>query len=130
MSEGIQTGTPEVSGETAQFTWTETRVYSAVVVPLAAVDALLTEHVVDEWNTAMTELLEANKDESDFAPVFAAIGAALIEHVPGWLVEKMAELLEGNADEDSYRPVFAAMAAYAAPGDMEVSEVCDVSAEY
>lgn len=97
MLDGTQTSDPAPvvdAGETAQFTWTETRQYNAVVVPLSAITALL------------------------------------IEHAPGDLTTALAELLESNANEASYRPVFDAMAAYAEPGDIEITEICDVSAEY
>ena len=96
MTAGIQVSdtAPVDATETAQFTWTETRTYNAVVIPLSAVAALLTEHA------------------------------------PGDLTAALAELLENNADEESYRPVFTAMAAYTEPGDIEVTEICDVSAEY
>lgn len=97
MSDGTQTSptAPVVdAGETAYFTWTETRKYNAVVVPLSAISALLIEHAASDLMTAL------------------------------------AELLESNVDEDSYRPVFDAMSAYAEPGDIEITEICDVSAEY
>lgn len=96
MLDGTQTSEPvtEPVGETAQFAWTETRVFTAVVVPLSAMSTLL------------------------------------IEHVPGMYAEALHTLLEDNADDDSLRPVFAALAAYAEPGDIEVTEVCDASVEY
>lgn len=79
MSDATQVDTPATetttSGETAVFTWTETRVFNRVVIPLSVMSGLLAEHAPGLLTEAINSLMEDNADDGELRPVFAAMAA-------------------------------------------------------